>query len=192
MRLGAMNRLSTKIMMKSLLHSVLCLGLVGGVGVAPGAEGLKPGDAAPSFALAGSDGKTHRLADVRGKQAVVIAWFPKAFTGGCTAECKSLRESGKELRHYDVAYFAASCDDAETNQKFAESLGLDFPILSDPSTETAKAYGVLIADKKVARRVTFYIGKDGKVLFVDEAVKPQTAGADAVARLKELGVAAKK
>src|SRR5512143_2996710 len=81
------------------------------------AEGLKPGDPAPDFSLAGSDGKTYKLADFKGKQAVVLAWFPKAFTGGCTAECKSFRETGAVLKRFNVAYFTASCDQPDTNKK---------------------------------------------------------------------------
>src|SRR5436189_6327025 len=111
-----------------------------------GAEALKAGDPAPDFSLPGTDGKTYNLSDYKGKKAVVLAWFPKAFTGGCTAECKSLRESGKEVRKFDVAYFTISVDPVEGekgNKAFAKSLDLDYPILSDPTKETAKAYGVL-------------------------------------------------
>src|SRR5262252_8196788 len=90
---------------------------------------LKIGDQAPDFSLQGTDGKTYKLSDFKGKQAVVLAWFPKAFTPGCTAECKSMRTSGADLKKFDAAYFTASCDDVETNKKFAESLGLDYPIL---------------------------------------------------------------
>jgi len=88
-----------------------------------------------------------------------------------------------------VAYFAASADDAETNKKFAESLELDYPILSDPGKEVARAYGVITGDGNYPARHTFYIGVDGKILFVDRQVKPGTAGADVAARLAELGVA---
>ena len=87
-----------------------------------------------------------------------------------------------------MAYFAASTDDAETNRKFAESLGLDYPILSDPTKETAKAYGALMA-MGFASRWTFYIGKDGNLLFVDREVSTKTAGADIARKLSELGVA---
>lgn len=156
------------------------------------AEPLKEGDAAPDFSLKGSDGKTHKLSDYKGKKAVVLAWYPKAFTPGCTAECKSMRASSDELKKYDAIYFAASCDDAETNKKFAESLDADYPILSDPACETAKAYGVLRPERKNASRVTFYIGKDGKILHVDDKVKTANHGADIAAKLKELGVPAKK
>jgi peroxiredoxin Q/BCP len=153
---------------------------------------LEAGAAAPEFSLPGSDGKTHSLAELRGKQAVVLAWFPKAFTGGCTAECKSLTEGGAALRAYDVAYFAVSTDTPEENKKFAESLGADFPILSDPSGETAKAFGVLGKDGKHARRWTFYIGADGTIKDVDREVKPATAAPDVVQRLESLNIPKKK
>ncbi len=158
---------------------------------AAAAEPLKPGDPAPEFSLAGTDGKTYKLSDFKDKQAVVLAWFPKAFTGGCTAECKSLRASGEALRKFDAAYFTASVDTPELNKKFAESLQLDYPILSDPTRETAKAYGVVEGDAKVAKRWTFYIGKDGKILFIDKGVKTAAHGEDVAAKLKELGVAMK-
>jgi peroxiredoxin Q/BCP len=89
-----------------------------------------------------------------------------------------------------VAYFAASVDDAETNKKFAESLDLDYPILSDPEKGTAEAYGVL--NGNYAARHTFYIGVDGKILYIDRRVKPSSAGKDIAARLAELGVEAAK
>src|SRR5207247_5035238 len=96
----------------------------------PAAETLKPGEAAPDFSLPGSDGKTYKLSDYKGKQAVVIAWFPKAFTGGCTKECKSIHASADALKKLNVAYFTASVDTPEQNKKFAESLLLHYPILS--------------------------------------------------------------
>ncbi len=146
------------------------------------------GAPAPDFSLTGSDGKTHSLAELRGQRAVVIAWFPKAFTGGCTAECKSLREGGDALRQYDVSYFAVSTDTPEDNKRFAESLGADFPILADPSSDTARAYGVLGKDGKRARRWTFYIGVDGKIRDIDREVKPATAAQDVVKHLDAIGV----
>jgi thioredoxin-dependent peroxiredoxin len=159
------------------------------------AQEVKAGDVAPNFSLKASDGKTYKLSDFKGKQAVVIAWFPKAFTGGCTAECKSMKEHSAALKKMDAAYFTASVDAVEGekgNKAFAESLSLDYPILSDPDKGTAKAYGVLNAERGFAQRWTYYIGKDGKVLFVDKAIKTGTAGADVVAKLKELGVPEKK
>jgi peroxiredoxin Q/BCP len=157
-----------------------------------GAQDLKVGDPAPDFTLSGSDGKTYHLADFKGKKAVVVAWFPKAFTSGCTIECKSLAANGAKLREYDVAYFMASVDavDGEKgNKAFAESEKADFPILSDPTKETAKAYGVLHPEWGVSRRWTFYIDKDGKIAAIDKEVKPATSAEDVVAKLGELKVA---
>jgi thioredoxin-dependent peroxiredoxin len=153
---------------------------------------LTPGDAAPDFTLPGSDGKTYRLADFLGKQAVVLAWFPKAFTPGCTAECKAFGAGGSQLRKFNVAYFTASCDKPEKNRDFAKSVGADYPILSDPEGKVAAAYGVVDAMRKVPQRWTFYIGADGKILFIDKAVKTSTHAADVAAKLKELDVPARK
>jgi peroxiredoxin Q/BCP len=87
-----------------------------------------------------------------------------------------------------VAYFAASTDDAETNEKFAASLDLDYPILSDPDTTTAGAYGVLMENGKYAARHTVYIGADGKILLIDRDVNPATAGKDVAEQLEKLGI----
>jgi thioredoxin-dependent peroxiredoxin len=164
------------------------LGLAIAVPASSGAAvDLKPGDKAPDFSLQGTDGKTYKLSELAGK-TVVVAWFPKAFTGGCTKECKSLKESGEAIRAFDVKYFAASVDDPETNKKFAESLELDFPVLSDPTKQTATAYGVL-NENQVASRWTFYIAPDGKISAVDRQVTPDTAAADIATKLAELKVA---
>ena len=152
---------------------------------------LKVGDQAPDFSLEASDGKTYRLADFRGKQAVVLAWFPKAFTAGCTIECKSLAENGHLIRKYNAAYFMASVDPVSENKGFAEQQKADFPLLSDPSKETAQKYGVLNT-RGMANRWTYYIGKDGKILAIDKEVKPATSAEDMAARLGSLGIEATK
>jgi len=163
--------------------------LVSSTVLASAAE-LKVGDNAPNFELKGSDGKTYRLSDFKGKKPVVIAWFPKAFTGGCTKECKAMKEQGEAIRNYDAAYFTASVDDAEQNKKFAESLNLDYPILSDPTRETAKAYGVL-NERGMANRWTFYIDKNGKIAHIDQKVNTENHGNDIATELKNLGVTGK-
>jgi peroxiredoxin Q/BCP len=167
------------------------LGLFAAATVFAMAAPLKVGEEAPNFELKGSDGKTYKLSDFKGKKAVVIAWFPKAFTGGCTKECKAMAEQGNEIRKFDVAYFTASVDDADQNKKFAESLSLDYPILSDPSKETATAYGVL-NDRGMANRWTYYIDKNGKVAAVEQKVNVDNHGKDIAAKLTELGVDKKK
>lgn len=103
------------------------------------ASALEVGDPAPDFELPGSDGQIYRLADYRGKQAVVLAWFPKAYTYGCTIECKSLAENGHLLRELDVAYFMASVDPLAKNKGFAAEIGADFPLLSDEDKSVAKS-----------------------------------------------------
>ena len=147
---------------------------------------LAVGDAAPDFTLQASDGKTYTLSDFKGKQAVVIAWFPKAFTSGCTVECKSLAENGHLIREYDVAYFMASVDPLAKNIEFAESTEADFPLLSDPSKDVADAYGVLTMG--YAMRETFYIDVDGTIVKIDRDVAPATSAQDMAVNLRELGV----
>jgi peroxiredoxin Q/BCP len=162
--------------------SVLCV-----VTVAAAAE-LKVGDPAPPFSLKGSDGKTYSLDQFKGKSAVVVAWFPKAFTKGCTKECQSLRENSKALHDLKVAYFTASVDTPDENKKFAESLNLDYPILSDPDKTVAKEYGVLNPQRGFANRWTFYIDKDGVLKEIDKSVNAPEAGTDIAAKLKSLGL----
>jgi peroxiredoxin Q/BCP len=91
------------------------------------------------------------------------------------------------LKRFDVAYFAASVDAPEKNAKFAQSLGLDFPILSDPTKATARAYGVL-GPVGLASRWTFYIGADGRILEIDKHVNAGSHGEDVSATLTRLGV----
>ena len=163
--------------------SVLCLALTSTVSSA-----LEVGDKAPDFNLQASDGNTYDLAFFRGKRAVVLAWFPKAYTKGCTIECKSLAEKGHLIREYDVAYFMISVDSVEDNTGFAKETRADFPLLSDPSKSTAKAYDVLLP-KGYADRQTFYIGVDGHIMKIDTAISPETSAEDMVANLRDLGVA---
>src|SRR5262245_47715960 len=148
------------------------------------ADELKVGDQAPDFSLVGSDGKTYRLSELnKTGKAVVVAWFPRAFTGGCTKECKSFKEDGAKMRDYNVAYFTASNDPADKNKAFAESLSADYPILSDPDSSVAKKYGVLNAGGTAAQRWTFYISADGTILAIDKSVKTDTHGADVASKL---------
>lgn len=153
----------------------------------PAKADLKVGDMAPDFSLQASDGKTYQLADFRGEQAVVLAWFPRAFTSGCTVECKSLAQNGDKIRKFDVSYFMASTDPVEKNAEFADDTDADFPLLSDPDGEVAKAYGVFT--RGFARRYTYYIDANGVITHIDTAVKPSTSAEDMIANLEKLGVA---
>lgn len=165
-----------------------CLAVLYATLLALPAAALEVGDRAPDFSLEGSDGKRYSLADYRGKQAVVLAWFPRAYTSGCTVECKSLTENGHLIREYEVSYFMASVDPLEDNKGFAEETGADFPLLSDPDKSVAEAYGVL-HPMGFAQRHTFYIGKDGTILKIDTQVRPETSAQDMAKSLGELDVA---
>lgn len=152
----------------------------------------KVGDMAPDFEMQGSDGKTYKLKDFAGKQAVIVAWYPRAFTGGCTKECKSFRTAGPKLREFEVAYFTASTDGVQRNKDFAKSYDLDYTILCDPEGKAAKAFGVLHPDGTKANRVTFVIGANGKILAVDDKVATETHAEDLAGKLAQLGVAKKQ
>lgn len=80
-----------------------------------------------------------------------------------------------------------SVDPPETNKAFAQSLGVDYPLLSDPTRSVAQAYGVADADQSYASRWTFYIGVDGRILHIDKRVSPSTHGQAVAARLAEIG-----
>jgi len=146
---------------------------------------LRVGDMAPEFVLQATDGKTYRLSEFRKKETVVLAWFPRAFTSGCTIECKSLAENGHLIKKYRAAYFMISTDPLETNQRFGESEGADFPLLSDPTETTARAYGVM-SSYGVPYRHTFYIGTDGRIVAIDRQVNPATSAQDMAAMLGKL------
>ncbi|MAZ24681.1 MAG: peroxiredoxin [Porticoccaceae bacterium] len=147
---------------------------------------LEVGDKAPAFSLEATDGKTYSLQQFLNKEAVVIAWYPRAFTSGCTIECKSLAQNGHLLKDLEVTYFMASVDPIEKNVKFAIDNGADFPLLSDPTKETAKAYNVM--GIIFPKRHTIYISKTGDVMYIDKNVNPKTSAEDMASKLIELGV----
>ena len=183
--------------MRALLTASLVLGLA--MAAMAQTVDLKVGDQAPNFKLQATDGKTYQLSDFKGKQAVVVAWFPAAFTRGCTIECKSLAENGDKIKMYDVSYFMASVDPLEKNKEFAKATTVklgdtevskkeaDFPLLSDPTKETAKAYGVL-NERGTASRWTFYVDKTGKISYIEKTVKPDTSAEDMNTKLSDLKV----
>ena len=174
------------------MRAMLAVGLVAALSVsvmaqapapaqAPAVE-LKVGDTAPDFTLPGTDGKTHKLSDYRGKQAVVVAWFPKAFTQGCTIECKSLAANGDKLKMYEMAYFMASVDPLAENIKFAKATSVTLQSRGGgPATVVENRGGV-------SNRWTFYIDKNGRIAAIDKAVQPATSAEDMIAKLNELKV----
>jgi peroxiredoxin Q/BCP len=164
------------------------MGIVIAAGLHASAVGLETGGPCPEFSLKGTDGRTYALKDMVGNSPFVIAWYPKAFTGGCTKECISFQEQSDAIREYDVLYFTASVDDFNLNRDFAESLKLDYPILSDPSKKAAMAFGVVDEERPFARRWTFYVGRDGTILKIDKQIAVSNAGVDVLSNLEELGI----
>jgi len=151
------------------------------------ATDLSVGDIAPDFRLQATNGDFYQLSNYKDKQTIVLAWYPMANTRGCTIECKSLVEKGQLIRDYHVSYFMASVDPLEDNKDFAKKTKADFPMLSDPTKATAKAYDVLNL-VRIASRVTFYISKEGKILKIDDDINPETAAEDIARTLQELKI----
>jgi len=172
-----MQKILTRVML-SITIFVSCLTM---------ASDLKVGDMAPNFKLQATNGKFYQLSDYLNKQAVVLAWYPMANTRGCTIECKSLVEQGHLIRNFDVSYMMASVDPLNKNIAFAKDMKADFPMLSDPTKATAKAYDVLNF-VRVASRVTFYIAKSGHILKIDEDINPATSAEDIARTLKQLNI----
>jgi peroxiredoxin Q/BCP len=126
----------------------------------------KVGDPAPAFALPASTGGTVRLSDFQGKKKVVLAFFPKAFTGSCTKEMAGLRDQQPMFTELSAQIIGISMDPLATQVKFAESLKLTFPILSDKGGAVAAAYHVKGA--LWANRTTFVIDESGKIISIIE------------------------
>src|SRR6185436_18770236 len=106
------------------------------------------------FSLPASTGQTVNLADYLGKNTVVLAFFPKAFTGGCTKEMSGLRDTHDQFAEADAKILGISMDNVETQTKFADSLKTPFPLLADPEGKVARANGVY-NEAGYANRVTF-------------------------------------
>ena len=149
---------------------------------------LKVGDPAPPFSLKGSDGKTYTLDQFKGKSAVVIAWFPKAFTGGCTKECKSLRENSKSLHDLKVAYFTASVDTPELQREVRQVARPRLPHPERSRQERRQGVRRAAMPRGIANRWTFYIDKEGIIKAIDKKVNAPQAGPDIAAKVKELGL----
>ena len=148
---------------------------------------LQVGDKAPSFDLPGTDGRSHVLPLPNNADTpwTVLAWFPKAYTSGCTIECRSLAQNGHLIKKFNVRYFMLSVDPIETNKAFAADESADFPLLSDATTEIAEKYGVL-SPRGYAKRQTFYVDPQGTIQAIDRKVNPKTSAEDMAMYLLKL------
>lgn len=138
---------------------------------------VREGEIAPGFELETDRGEHVKLDDLRGKW-VVLYWYPKDDTPGCTAEACDIRDNWRLLEG-EAELFGASADTTESHQKFRDKYELPFPLLADDSHQVAERYGVWGPKTFAGReymgidRTTFVIGPDGKVAKVFEKVKPQ-------------------
>ncbi len=136
------------------------------------------GDTAPDFSLPSTDGSVISLAQFRGTQPVVLYWYPKDDTPGCTTEACSFRDNLAALQGKGVAVLGASPDSVKSHAKFTSKFDLNFPLLSDEGAAVAQQYGVWVEKSMYGRaymgveRTTFLIDTEGKVAAVWRKVNP--------------------
>jgi thioredoxin-dependent peroxiredoxin len=146
-------------------------------GAAEEADELLPvGAVAPNFSVLAHDGTTVSLSKLKGK-LIALYFYPKDDTPGCTKEACEIRDSWAALQKAGVAVFGVSTQDNSSHKAFAEKFKLPFPLLPDEKGELAAKYKVPVVGGK-ARRVTYLIGKDGKIKHVWPHVNPVGHAAD--------------
>ncbi|MCI0422049.1 MAG: peroxiredoxin [Acidobacteria bacterium] len=135
----------------------------------PGKTSLKVGDLAPDFTLPSTAGQPVKLSDFRGKKNVVLAFYPAAFTGGCTKEMQAYQFNLSKFEGTDTQVFGVSTDNTPSQKRFAEDLKVSFPMLSDFATrKVSTEYGLLIPERGIASRATFVIDKEGRIQHIEE------------------------
>ena len=148
----------------------------------------KVGDAAPSFEGQDQDGKTVKPADLAGKKIVLLYFYPKDFTGGCTKEACGFRDRMGDLQKDNVEVIGVSFDSADSHKQFIAKYNLNFTLLADTDGKIADLYGVRIEGKSMDKRVSFLIGLDGKIVHATDAGNPDihfNEMKDAIAGLKK-------
>lgn len=149
------------------------------------------GKPAPKFKLPASGGQTISLDDFKGKQIVVLYFYPKADTPGCTKQACGFRDAIADYNKAKVAVLGISPDPVKAVDKFSGKFDLNFPLLADEDHAVAEKYGVWVEKSMYGKkywgvaRTTFVIGKDGKILHVFEKVKPEGHDQEVLAWLKE-------
>jgi len=147
---------------------------------------LKVGDIAPDFSLFDERGLPFSLKDYLGKRNVVLYFYPKDFTSGCTAEACSFRDSYKLYQDKGAVVIGVSLDSVESHLKFSEKYDLPFAILSDRNKEVAKAYGALGVGGFLTKRMTFIINKNGKITHIFPKVDVRHHSEEVLKALEEL------
>ncbi len=172
-----------RLLLPSLSAALLALS-AGAQTPLPTSTTLKIGDAAPDFTLPSTAGKTVKLSEFKGKKNVVLAFFPAAFTGGCTKEMQSYQLGGAKFEAADTQVFGVSTDNSPSQKEFAKQLSLTFPLLSDfAERKVSQDYGVLIAGRGMDNRITFVIDKDGKINYMESGKTDIDGSSEACSRL---------
>lgn len=159
----------------SLLRSasvLMCALALAACAAKPNDTPLKVGDKAPDFELKSDDGRIIKLSDYKDK-TVVLFFYPKDETPGCTKEVCAFRDVYADFRAADIEVFGISIDDVASHQAFKQKQNLNFTLLSDETKEVCKKYGVLGA-MGFAQRVTFLIGKGGVIKKIFREVQPES------------------
>jgi peroxiredoxin Q/BCP len=149
------------------------------------AEALQAGAPAPDFSLKDGSGKPRQLADWRG-QWLVLYFYPKDDTPGCTTEAQAFRDSQAEFSALGAQVAGVSLDDASSHQAFAKDQRLNFPLLVDEGGKTARSYGALtnLGIAKFAKRHTFLIDPDGRIAKIYRDVEPARHAAELLADIR--------
>ena len=167
------------------LGLIVTLGLASSLQAAPA---LKAGDKAPAFTGKDQDGKDVKLADYAGQKTVLLYFYPRDETPGCTKQACTWRDNMEEFKKVGVQVIGVSFDTAETHKKFIENHKLNFLLLTDPEGKIVDLYGVRVPNRQMADRVSFLIGKDGTILHVTRDRKADSHVADvkeAIGKLKK-------
>ncbi|NQU10948.1 peroxiredoxin [bacterium] len=167
---------------------MIALAALSVVSLGAGATALKVGDRAPDFTANTADAGAVHLADYVGKSNVVLYFYPKDDTPGCTKQACAVRDDFAAFGDLDAVVIGISFDTAESHRAFADKYQLPFRLLADTNKAIAKAYGAADKTSAVARRMTFIIGQDGKIAYVNPQVNPATHSAEireALAALKK-------
>lgn len=142
---------------------------------------LSVGNQAPQFTTKDTNGNTVSLSDYAGKK-VVLYFYPKDDTPGCTKQACSFRDNYSQYQGKDIVVLGISKDDEGSHQKFTEKYNLPFPLLADVDGSLIKAYDVE-GSSGYAQRVTYVIDETGKIVHVDSAVKTESHAQDVLASL---------
>lgn len=151
---------------------------------------LREGDWAPDFELPDSNGKKIRLSNFRGKNVVVLYFYPKDDTPGCTKEACSFRDSYSIYKEAGAAILGVSLDGMASHQQFASKYNLPFTLLSDHEKTISKTYGVLRLTGTSTERVTFIIDKEGRIAKIFPHVRVDGHSDEVLAAIKSLQTAA--